>query len=316
MVIMRPDQEQKVWRRYADKARGRATEGHHTCKMRRLGRLLSLLLVSALLLPATATATDGWQAGYKHRTRLIAKTVPTKSGAIKRYAFFQIELEPGWKTYWRHPGEAGGIPPDLSTQDASNLKSAKLLYPAPKRMSDEVGDTIGYKDHVTFPIVVEAEDPTKPVELKLQINFGICDKICVPADASYDVTLPTKAGAQLSDSLQDVIDRIPHQADERQSSDPKFLGVGKPDGTASASGDIAIPFSVRFPEGLAGADAFIEAPAGLFVPVPQKKTELDSKSREYVIVLRQNEYQDLKGKMMRLTMVSNHGNSEAEFQLP
>ena len=59
----------------------------------------------------------------------------------------ELKLKPGWKTYWRSPGDAG-LPPALDWAGSANLKDATLAYPAPHRFTFLKSQTIGYKDHV------------------------------------------------------------------------------------------------------------------------------------------------------------------------
>lgn len=101
-------------------------------------------------------------------------------------AAVQIELEAGWKTYWRMPGETG-VAPRFDWSASENLKSADVLYPAPKRFIDSEGETIGFADRVVFPVVVEALDAAKPVKLKLRLDYGLCKEICIPASADLAV---------------------------------------------------------------------------------------------------------------------------------
>ncbi|MFX4601211.1 protein-disulfide reductase DsbD domain-containing protein, partial [Acinetobacter baumannii] len=44
----------------------------------------------------------------------------------------ELRLEPGWKTYWRSPGDAG-FAPRLDWSGSGNLAGATLSYPAPHR---------------------------------------------------------------------------------------------------------------------------------------------------------------------------------------
>ena len=94
----------------------------------------------------------------------------------------QIKLEPGWKTYWRLPGETG-VAPRFDWSGSENLKSVEVLYPAPTRFVDAEGETIGFAGEVVFPVAIEPLDASKPVKLRLQIDYGLCKQICIPAKA-------------------------------------------------------------------------------------------------------------------------------------
>ena len=94
----------------------------------------------------------------------------------------QIKLEPGWKTYWRLPGETG-VAPRFDWSGSENLKSVEVLYPAPTRFVDPEGETIGFAGEVVFLVAIEPLDAAKPVKLRLQIDYGVCQQICIPAKA-------------------------------------------------------------------------------------------------------------------------------------
>ena len=46
------------------------------------------------------------------------------------FAGIEITLAPGWKTYWRAPGD-GGLPTSLNWSRSSNLQTAKVHWPRP-----------------------------------------------------------------------------------------------------------------------------------------------------------------------------------------
>lgn len=97
-----------------------------------------------------------------------------------------IELAPGWKTYWRMPGEAG-IPPEF-TWTASEPAEVIISLPAPSRFADQSGETVGYEGEVLFPVAVTPDKATG-LDLKLDLFFAVCKDICIPASAQAMVTL-------------------------------------------------------------------------------------------------------------------------------
>ncbi len=146
--------------------------------------VLSLLLASALcaaLRPAAAAPAAGApsaeaEAVFDHSTvRLL------NAGA--ELAGVEIDLAGDWKTYWRVPGDAGK-PPDFDWSGSENLASARVIWPAPQRFTDlESGETIGYKHRVVFPVVLKAKDPARPILLRLNLDYALCNEICIRADA-------------------------------------------------------------------------------------------------------------------------------------
>lgn len=133
---------------------------------------------------AAAAASTSWNKDHASQTRLIVGSQPTDTGTAM-FAGLQIKLKPGWKTYWHNPGNSGGIPPQFDWSKSVNVARLTVFYPAPERMEDETGVTFGYKNDVTFPMLVEAIDPQKPMVLRVAFHFGVCEKICVPAFSDH-----------------------------------------------------------------------------------------------------------------------------------
>lgn len=110
----------------------------------------------------------------------------TESGS--HMAGLQLILAPGWKTYWRSPGEAG-IPPLFNWSGSENLKSVRVHWPAPSVFQSNGLQSIGYHDAVVLPLEVTALDPAKPVRLHATVDLGVCKDICLPAALDLTATL-------------------------------------------------------------------------------------------------------------------------------
>ena len=74
------------------------------------------------------------------------------------------------------------------------MKSVTVRWPAPQRLADEGGTSIGYKHDVVFPLEVVPQDAAKPVTLSLAIDYAVCERLCVPADGKAELTLTGKPG--------------------------------------------------------------------------------------------------------------------------
>lgn len=102
----------------------------------------------------------------------------------------EIKLQPGWKTYWRYPGDSG-VPPRFDFSGSDNVLRAKVLYPAPHLFTDETGNSIGYKTAVIFPVQVTPKQPGKPVTLKLKLDYAVCEKLCIPVEGKAELNFGT-----------------------------------------------------------------------------------------------------------------------------
>jgi DsbC/DsbD-like thiol-disulfide interchange protein len=181
--------------------------------------LLSFAIAAAAAGSASAVSSDAVEAG-EARVRLLASGSADTNSTPVFMGGVEIVLTPGWKTYWRYPGEAG-IPPRFDWSGSENLAEVEVLYPAPKRIMDGSGKTsIGYEGRVIFPLRIRAKDPAKPVSLKLKFDFATCEKLCIPADAVLSLTFSAKDPAE--PALADAEKFVPEQ---QEPSKPRPLAV-------------------------------------------------------------------------------------------
>ena len=156
----------------------------------RAASMLAANLVLLVALPARAAANSAWDGNQRSAVRLLAGARLAGSATIR--AGIDMRLAPGWKTYWRYPGDSG-IPPRFDFTKSQNVKSVAVRWPAPQRLADEAGTSIGYKHDITFPLDVVPEDAGRPVTLALAIDYGVCEKICVPVDAKAELMITGNA---------------------------------------------------------------------------------------------------------------------------
>ena len=217
----------------------------------------------------------------------------------------------GWKTYWRNPGSSG-VPPLFDWSATSNLASAEVRYPAPMRYGDRGGDTIGYKHRLIFPLLVQPADPQREIALDVSIEFGVCKDICIPMQTHLALTIPPEARkSPVAGDLAGALDRVPRPLSARRPSDPKLGKV-----TVVLDGDKpVIRLDATFPGGAEGADIFIEAPDGLWIPMARRDGLPKGDTARFVVDLTEADIADLKGKTARITLVSPLGQSETSLRL-
>ena len=272
--------------------------------------LLAIALVSA---PAAwAQSATPWTEGYNFKTRMVAGTAGKPVASPRLVAGIEIVMAEGWKTYWRSPGDAGGIPPNFDWAGSENLSAANVLYPAPSRLTDASGDSVGYKKSVVFPIEVTPKDRTKPVTLAVAMEFGVCREICVPAEAKLSLSLPAQSAEPAPAALTSALDIVPRKSADRRPNDPEMKA-----GRATLTGDKPkLEVDVAFTGTGAGGDVFIEAPDGIYLALPKKAGTATGTTQTFVVDLATGiEPGELKGKTVVVTMVSAAGQSEASWKI-
>ena len=214
-----------------------------------------------------------------------------------RLAGVQIELDPGWKTYWRVPGESG-VPPLFDWSGSDNLKHAKVLFPAPTRLNDQGGEAIGYKDRVIFPVAVEASDPGKPVALKLDLHFAVCQAICVPAEAALSLTLPATPAPDAEAGLVGAaVAKVPAAA----AGGLAVTAASLRPAPAGEGHDLVVRLEGS---GANEADIFVEGFSDAYFGKP-RPLEAAGRSASYSLpVLGLKQPEELVGKTLTLTVVA------------
>lgn len=107
-----------------------------------------------------------------------------------------LELAPGWKTYWRRPGEAG-IPPVFDWSGSENVASVRVHWPSPTMFRTNGMLTVGYHDGVVLPLEVVPKVAGQPIHLKARVDMGICKDICMPAEISVSADLAAPGAEEL-----------------------------------------------------------------------------------------------------------------------
>lgn len=162
-----------------------------------------------VLTSARAQDASNWTTQAHTAARLIAGATAKTAAATFIRAGIEIKLDPGWHTYWRNPGDTG-VPPTFDFAGSDNVKSAKVLWPAPETFPDGAGGTsIGYADRVILPLLVAPENPAKHAVLNLKLGYAVCGNMCVPVEANLRLALD--GGGTEDAAIEKAQSRVPLQ---------------------------------------------------------------------------------------------------------
>jgi DsbC/DsbD-like thiol-disulfide interchange protein len=160
--------------------------------MKFVSTFLSGLILAALAGNTTASAASSdWYVSEGGKVRLITTGAADASGHIK--GALEISLDPGWKTYWRDPGDSG-VPPQMDISPSTNIKSVSLAFPAPRHHDDGYGVWAGYDRSVSIPATFAQARPGARTLIEADVFLGICETICIPLQARLKVDPATDAG--------------------------------------------------------------------------------------------------------------------------
>jgi len=164
-------------------------------------RLFLLLFVCVCLcvgsVPAGAVQSP-WIAADHMKARLIAAR--EEGGALDLAV--QVQMDPGWHSYWRSPGEAG-LPTRFDWRGSQNLTDLQVYWPLPKKFDEAGLVTFGYSGNVVFPVSFVKTYPDESAQAVLVLNAMACKEICVPQRMVLTLDLPAQGVGSGNKSLID-----------------------------------------------------------------------------------------------------------------
>jgi DsbC/DsbD-like thiol-disulfide interchange protein len=215
------------------------------------------VIASSFMPQARAQDSSPWVKDGHSAVRLLAGS---RSGAVL-LGGIAIQLQPGWHTYWRTPGDSG-VPPRIDFGKSENIEAVTILWPAPAKFADGAGGiSLGYQKQVVLPLRIVAKNADKPVTLRADINYAVCEKLCIPVEASAELAFTSVASTEDS-ALSAALDTVPKPA---TIGDPNPLTIRdvKREGKNGVLVDVAAPDSAE-------VNLFVEGPTPEWaLPVPK-----------------------------------------------
>jgi DsbC/DsbD-like thiol-disulfide interchange protein len=278
---------------------------------RRIGVLallgLSALTIASADLPAQTKPSDpmvmqistswpasAWNEHPNSKVRLIAGEGRTLG--------VELQMAPGWKTYWRMPGDAG-VPPAFDWTGSTNIKAFDVRYPAPITMADQGGIAVGYRGSVIFPVTLTRDDDQQAATIALEFAFGVCKDICIPVESKLTLTVPANSAPwPASQLLAAALQRVPVVVVDPTKSNPALTRV-----TTTVTG--ATP-RITF-ETNGATDVYAEAPDSLFVPLAHKTKTAAGITTFEIDLTKTPDLKELIGKSLRVTITGPNSAIEA-----
>lgn len=125
------------------------------------------------------------------------------SGKEGTRLLLDVQLQNGWKTYWRSPGE-GGIAPQIRWQDPA-LK-ARWFWPTPQRFEVAGISTQGYHQHVSLPIVIDGKAPRT---LAGTLTLSTCSNVCILTDYPFSLDLSEPNAQSFNFDFANAMGKVP-----------------------------------------------------------------------------------------------------------
>lgn len=106
----------------------------------------------------------------------------------RHMAAIRIRLAPGWKTYWRAPGD-GGVPTVLRLSQADGVAGMAIHWPRPSVFFTNGLRAIGYEGDVILPLEF-ALNAAGEAQIAGHLDMGVCQDVCMPISVDLSGVLP------------------------------------------------------------------------------------------------------------------------------
>jgi DsbC/DsbD-like thiol-disulfide interchange protein len=258
--------------------------------MKILPAYAALLMPLLACSPVHASSSD-WFETEGARIRLVTAGKPDAQGKLN--GILDIVLKPGWKTYWRDPGDSG-VPPTLDVSANPNIASVVFDFPAPQRHDEGDFKWAGYDYPVALPVTFTFKDPAGAAAIDASVFLGVCETICVPVQAKLAV-----------DPADD-----PDNPDDSAAVSAAFSNIPPPATPefsvklAEKAGDAKVVLEATFPSDPEGAELFIAGEDGYVFSTPVRE-QRDGKTFFSLEVTRPDEKP--AGPGLHYTLVTDTG---------
>jgi thiol:disulfide interchange protein/DsbC/DsbD-like thiol-disulfide interchange protein len=209
--------------------------------------------------------------GVHHtHVRLLADTKGIAPGQTFTMGVL-MDMDRGWHTYWKNPGEAG-LATRIFWTLPEGFKAGDILWPLPHKYIEE-GDvlTLGYAGENMLLVHLTAPSNLRPgsrVTVLARIEWLECERICVPGEANLELSLPVVKGNPERDHV------ALFSSYERQVPPPYDSSAGIRLTTRAEDGTVELNLipgdADRFSsQGSSGVDFYPEDIGGILVARPQ-----------------------------------------------
>ena len=108
----------------------------------------------------------------------------------------RLDHEPHWHTYWINPGT--GLTTTIAWKLPEGWKAGDILWPAPHALKDHTGAIVGngYEGETLLLVTLTPPATLAPdttVKLTADVDWLMCDEVCMPGNASLSLSLPVSS---------------------------------------------------------------------------------------------------------------------------
>lgn len=147
---------------------------------------------------AAYAASSGWVQSTHLKAELVSEYRQLQPGQTVTLALHTAH-EPHWHSYWLNPGDSG-LATTINWQLPAGVSAGAIQWPTPKVIKVPPLVNYGYEDQsiLLTDIQIPADFTGESLDIVATVDWLVCQEICIPATASFRLTLPVAATAEVS----------------------------------------------------------------------------------------------------------------------
>ena len=162
----------------------------------RVGGWLSVVAGLAVAVGAPNAAAQTSQPTRHVKASLVAENDTVRPGQTLVVGI-RLEMEKGWHTYWRNPGDSG-LPTRVRWELPEGFVAGEIRWPYPVRFTTGPLVSYGYEHEVLLPVELRVPQSIGGGEVRVagRVDWLECQEACLPGKAEVALTLPVRSASQ------------------------------------------------------------------------------------------------------------------------
>lgn len=183
--------------------------------------------------------------GRHVQASLVAETDGVQAGQTL-VAGLWLQMDAGWHTYWRNPGDAG-LPSKAKWELPEGFVAGELQWPQPSRFNTGPLVSYGYEHEVLLPVEIQVPATLSSDEVRLtaRVSWLECEEVCLPGKAELALVLDVRTNPAPGPSAA----LFKKTRAQMPAKDPAWS-------VSATSGEGSIALAVNPPQGTALEEAY------------------------------------------------------------
>lgn len=151
-----------------------------------------------------AAVSSGWQAPNHLKAELVSEYQQVQPGQTWQLGLHMVHDE-HWHTYWKNPGDSG-LPTTIRWSLPEGVTVGEIQWPVPQAISIPPLMNYGYEGTTVLltDISIPADYTQSVITIRADVDWLVCEEICIPAEASFELDIPVHTDSVLSAGFQSI----------------------------------------------------------------------------------------------------------------